>query len=232
MTRRISRATAKAKGRRYFFTGEPCSQGHIAPRYVRDGRCVECNRTRCRAHHWTYRDHRNSLRRAGHSRNRDYENTLRRMLHSRRRDWENFKRRRHYDANQEHEKAMARIYHRMNRATILAKQKARRAEKKEAIEHAVGVARYHTSPSKRTRKQNELLEARTQAERAEVLGITGFTDSRAKKRDAKQQALYVALHTNPSKRNFAQQDLVAEAEWKAMIAATRARIRDIRHLRR
>jgi len=36
-----SRAEAKATGAKYYFTGEPCKHGHIAPRKTK-GACVEC----------------------------------------------------------------------------------------------------------------------------------------------------------------------------------------------
>jgi hypothetical protein len=36
-----SRAEAKAIGAKYYFTGEPCKHGHIAPRKAK-GACVEC----------------------------------------------------------------------------------------------------------------------------------------------------------------------------------------------
>lgn len=36
-----SRAEAKAKGAKYYFTGEPCKHGHVAPRKTK-GACVEC----------------------------------------------------------------------------------------------------------------------------------------------------------------------------------------------
>jgi hypothetical protein len=36
-----SRAEAKAAGAKYYFTGEPCTHGHIAPRKTK-GACVEC----------------------------------------------------------------------------------------------------------------------------------------------------------------------------------------------
>ena len=36
-----TRAEAKATGAKYYFTGEPCKHGHIAPRKTK-GSCVEC----------------------------------------------------------------------------------------------------------------------------------------------------------------------------------------------
>ena len=36
-----TRAEAKASGAKYYFTGEPCKHGHIAPRKTK-GPCVEC----------------------------------------------------------------------------------------------------------------------------------------------------------------------------------------------
>lgn len=43
-----SRAQAKAEGAAYYFTGVPCSRGHIAPRKTK-GVCVECMREDHRA---------------------------------------------------------------------------------------------------------------------------------------------------------------------------------------
>lgn len=42
----ISRAEAKAAGRKRYFTGIPCPYGHIMERQVSWGRCVGCNRAR------------------------------------------------------------------------------------------------------------------------------------------------------------------------------------------
>lgn len=36
-----TRAEAKATGAKYYFTGEPCKHGHVAPRKAK-GNCVEC----------------------------------------------------------------------------------------------------------------------------------------------------------------------------------------------
>jgi hypothetical protein len=36
-----SRAEAKATGAKYYFTGEPCKYGHVAPRKTK-GACIEC----------------------------------------------------------------------------------------------------------------------------------------------------------------------------------------------
>lgn len=33
---------ARALGSRLYFTGKPCRNGHIAPRRVKDGRCIAC----------------------------------------------------------------------------------------------------------------------------------------------------------------------------------------------
>lgn len=38
----ISRKEAKKQGLKYYFTGEPCSNGHIGKRLVRDYNCCEC----------------------------------------------------------------------------------------------------------------------------------------------------------------------------------------------
>ena len=36
-----TRKEAKETGAKYYFTGEPCSRGHVAPRKTK-GCCVEC----------------------------------------------------------------------------------------------------------------------------------------------------------------------------------------------
>jgi len=42
--RRITRETARLNGLLHFFTGNECSNGHVANRLVRNGNCVECLR--------------------------------------------------------------------------------------------------------------------------------------------------------------------------------------------
>lgn len=38
----ITRKTAKEKGLKRYFTGQPCKHGHVAERYTKSDRCVEC----------------------------------------------------------------------------------------------------------------------------------------------------------------------------------------------
>ena len=38
-----SRQEAKKSGSKYYFTGNPCRNGHLSPRY-RDGDCIQCSR--------------------------------------------------------------------------------------------------------------------------------------------------------------------------------------------
>ena len=38
-----SRQEAKKSGSKYYFTGNPCLNGHQSPRYMR-GKCIQCNR--------------------------------------------------------------------------------------------------------------------------------------------------------------------------------------------
>ena len=39
-----TRSEARAQGAKRFFTGEPCRNGHVAPRYTSIGCCCECQR--------------------------------------------------------------------------------------------------------------------------------------------------------------------------------------------
>ncbi len=38
-----TRQEAKKSGSTYYFTGDPCRNGHLSPRYM-DGDCIQCNR--------------------------------------------------------------------------------------------------------------------------------------------------------------------------------------------
>jgi hypothetical protein len=40
----ITKEQAKARGRKLYFTGEPCQHGHVCERFVRRAWCVECAR--------------------------------------------------------------------------------------------------------------------------------------------------------------------------------------------
>ncbi len=42
-----SRQEAKKSGSTYYFTGNPCRNGHLSPRYM-NGDCIQCNRDRTR----------------------------------------------------------------------------------------------------------------------------------------------------------------------------------------
>lgn len=43
-----SKADAKARGEKYYFTGKPCPRGHTAERFASTGNCAECNRERAK----------------------------------------------------------------------------------------------------------------------------------------------------------------------------------------
>jgi len=43
----ITKKEARAKGLNFYFTGKPCKNGHVSPRYVNgSGNCLECNRVK------------------------------------------------------------------------------------------------------------------------------------------------------------------------------------------
>ncbi len=42
-----SRQEAKKSGSKHYFTGDPCQNGHLSPRYM-DGNCIQCSRDRNR----------------------------------------------------------------------------------------------------------------------------------------------------------------------------------------
>ncbi len=42
-----NRHEAKKSGSKYYFTGDPCRNGHLSPRYI-DGQCIQCSRDRRR----------------------------------------------------------------------------------------------------------------------------------------------------------------------------------------
>lgn len=42
----MTRAEAKAKKQGMYFTGEPCINGHIDERYVKNSHCIVCSKNR------------------------------------------------------------------------------------------------------------------------------------------------------------------------------------------
>jgi 5-methylcytosine-specific restriction endonuclease McrA len=51
----ITRAEARAKGLKRYFSGEPCGNGHIAERFVCNSMCCECGKLRQRTESWSGR---------------------------------------------------------------------------------------------------------------------------------------------------------------------------------
>jgi hypothetical protein len=47
----VTRVEARALGLKRYFTGEPCTRGHVCERATRNSDCVECNHERCRLWH-------------------------------------------------------------------------------------------------------------------------------------------------------------------------------------
>lgn len=47
----ISKNEAIAQGLMFYFTGKPCLNGHISPRYINKSSCVECNRNKGNAYY-------------------------------------------------------------------------------------------------------------------------------------------------------------------------------------
>lgn len=41
----LARSEAKERGDKFYFSGEPCSRGHLADRYVSTYQCVECHKS-------------------------------------------------------------------------------------------------------------------------------------------------------------------------------------------
>jgi 5-methylcytosine-specific restriction endonuclease McrA len=52
----IGRDEASKRGLTYYFTGKPCTNGHIAPRYVNDGACAECAKEKLRRKRQAHRE--------------------------------------------------------------------------------------------------------------------------------------------------------------------------------
>ena len=50
--RRITRAAAKLRGLRIYFTGKPCINGHIDDRMVSNGNCVTCAKLKARRYNY------------------------------------------------------------------------------------------------------------------------------------------------------------------------------------
>ena len=46
----LTRAQARKANQKYYFTGKPCKNGHIARRYTNSGNCVECNKATTKRH--------------------------------------------------------------------------------------------------------------------------------------------------------------------------------------
>lgn len=43
---KLSRLAAQVRGEKFYFTGEPCKNGHISKRYTKTYNCLECQRER------------------------------------------------------------------------------------------------------------------------------------------------------------------------------------------
>ena len=110
----ISKAAAKARGLKRFFTGEQCKAGlHVDERYVSSGLCVACDRERNRARYQADEGVRERVKEASRAR------------HHAKRDEIIAQARERYYANHEERKARNRAHHQANRDEINAKARDR-----------------------------------------------------------------------------------------------------------
>ncbi len=67
----IDRKTAKLYGLKFYFTGNPCSKGHICARRSQCGGCFDCGKHHSAESHAKNKEKRNAQSREYHSKNRD-----------------------------------------------------------------------------------------------------------------------------------------------------------------
>jgi hypothetical protein len=70
--KQITRAEAKARGLKRYFTGKPCKRGHVCERIISNRRCVECLRILRRQWHDANRDRESGRRREWRATNPEY----------------------------------------------------------------------------------------------------------------------------------------------------------------
>lgn len=64
---------AVQSGSKVFFTGVPCKNGHIAPRFVSDGRCETCRKENGKKYYGRYKSDVLSKRKKRYLKNKDHE---------------------------------------------------------------------------------------------------------------------------------------------------------------
>ncbi|NBT30478.1 MAG: hypothetical protein EBT13_00845 [Rhodobacteraceae bacterium] len=78
-----SRKEAKRVGVKTYFTGNPCSRGHIATRRTDNGNCSECNRINCSQYYSEnleyFREHKREWSKKNKDHVREYDATQRRL---------------------------------------------------------------------------------------------------------------------------------------------------------
>jgi hypothetical protein len=109
---------AKALGLKFYFTGTPCKNGHVAPRYASTRQCSECIKQHSKKWDSENRSRRRKLKKAAYKANIEHY-----------RKWKN----NNYQKNKEKERKRAIDYYRNN----IEKVMAYRAENAEAIKQRI-----------------------------------------------------------------------------------------------
>jgi len=140
----VSRADAKSQGLKRYFTGKPCSRGHVDARLVSTGMCRECGRQHTAKHraadHASYLDKRREYRagraeieraqsRASYARNRESRLESRKEYYRNNKDAEANRSRRYLANNRETQLERMRLY-RIQRQEIRTALEAKRRAKK------------------------------------------------------------------------------------------------------
>lgn len=111
----ISRAEAKARGLKTFFTGKPCRYGHIAERYVSSPSCVECVKERANARFAADPEGWNAARRAAYAADPDHYREKNNVWYANNKETHRRVVKTYVEANKERVSEAARNWQRSNR---------------------------------------------------------------------------------------------------------------------
>lgn len=83
----INRKEAKEKGLAYYFTGNPCKQGHISKRRTVNGSCHTCFLIGKKKHRETHRDEHKAYMKEWHVRNKEQQKEYGKQHYIENREW-------------------------------------------------------------------------------------------------------------------------------------------------
>jgi len=159
----LSLKDARIAGNKYYFTGKPCSRGHIDRRTVSGRACIQCLKENADSWYKSNTDRKKISNKLSRLKDLEHHRNKNKEWRDKNKEYVNSKHKQNYEKNKERITERHKEYYKKNKDKMLAYGKMWAEENKEKVRAAA-----RKSNTRRNRVQNDYHQIMTSVESAEL----------------------------------------------------------------